>query len=372
MKSFLKQLDDLSEKTVIAENSDYDKISAIVHNRTNELKIPVRKTNRYIKSKAVRIFAASIALVIVLTFSAAALNDWNFSNVFGELFKSGDNIEFELPHTIKPEINNIVNPLKNIDLEVLGIAGDDKALYIVVEFKGNIDNIKDYEFSVYDFTPFGAEKSLFGFAPLGTEESKKNAQSDDAEFMNYSMNTLILSETKNNVIMAFGFEFISNFTLEKGYLHFTFYDRNAANDNESYEESMARCMFFDVLIDYEFWAKKIFEVNKITNMPAHIGDGSEWDYGFNQGPIFPIFLKSVEITPIAVRFTTNSNGNYFVTNSVLIKFKNGDTLFSGIDSLGISGGGEVGKDITHRVHFNTPYDLNDIYSVTVGDIEIVF
>ncbi|MCL2633988.1 MAG: hypothetical protein FWD34_05675 [Oscillospiraceae bacterium] len=328
------------------------------------------KKKRIWQFTPVRVLAASVAAVMVLTIGVGALNDWNFSNVFGGVFGSG-NSDFELPHTIKPEVTNKVNPLKKVDLEVLGIAGDDRALYMVVEFKG-ITDINDYELGLFDFTAFTAGQSRFGLAPLGTEESKQNAQREDAEFISYSVSKNILSESNNSIIIAYGYEFM-NLVLEKGYMHFMLVDERTmtGNDNnQNYEESLAKVMTFDVLLNYDFSAVRSFEINQITNLAHRDGEIT-----------FPVMLNSVEITPIAVRFTINceelwdeygfNHQAYDFDYSVWIKLKNDETMFSGSDSIGGGGYGLFGGDMNYAVHFDTPYDLNDVYSVTIGDVEIV-
>jgi hypothetical protein len=358
MKSFLRQLGDLSENITPA-NADNGKILSMVYSRTGEIKPPVKKRRSFSAMRAAAVF---LAMIIVLVLGVGAFNEWNYSDVFGELFKSAETrIPKEIAHTIKPEVRTAANPISGTvnsseDIEVLGVGGDSMALYLVIEIKAYRSDLS-YSLDMYDFTPVATGKSVVA------------AANGEDFFINYSSSMQILSETRDSVIMAIGFGF-ENITLnEKGWASFLFYDIRQYSKEEDRRDDM---IFFDVLLDYDFSAAKTFEVNKIANMPACIGDGSEWSYKFGESPTIPVLLKTVEITPVVVRYVIEEyEGNIFNNNSVRITFKNGDVMDSRNNTLHGAGGTDDQGYCIYYNHFDTPYDLSEVYSVTIGDIELV-
>jgi hypothetical protein len=306
---------------------------------------------------AFAVFAGGVVTV-------GAVNDWDYASLFSSIFWGSQHGELhQLAHTIRPEVREAFNAVageKNsgrYEIDVLGIAGDNRAFYMVFEMKDNTGRIKDLDFilQIYDFTPNSTGKSI-------VREANGGELIGDF-FINYSAQYKPLSQTRNSVIYAVGFE-LSDLIFEPGYVHFMFYERVMSGD--PYPD----IHFFDVLIDYDFSAMRTFEVNEITNMPP-------WSNAEQDNDV-PVMLKTVEITPIAVRLLLEY-GEY--NTDVKIKFKNGDALYSAhniIHAHGSAVGLEqdehgntiVWGDYIYNIHFDTPYDLNEVYSVTVGDIEI--
>jgi hypothetical protein len=74
-------------------------------------KTPVRQ--KKLKSRPLKAIAVALAAALVLTIGVGAVNDWDYSNIFGKLFGGNfNNSEFAVPHTIKPQVSNMKNSFK--------------------------------------------------------------------------------------------------------------------------------------------------------------------------------------------------------------------------------------------------------------------
>jgi len=341
---------------------DRKSIENAVHGKIGETK----QRRPFSPKKIVAI--AFAATFFALTVTAGAASGWDYPSLFGSIFGGSGHTEIrQLTHTIKPEVResaNMITGEKNsgrYEVDVLGIAGDNRALYMVFEVSVDGKAIDDYNFilQAYDFTSNATGKSLS--QELNTGEPERNF------FINFSAQHRIISKSKTSTVYAVGFEFI-DLVLENGYMHFMLYARVNQGD------PAPDMHFFDVLIDYDFSAVKTFEVNQISNIPPSPQNDVK--------DSVPVMLKTVEVTPIAVRIVTEG-ALYDHEDSVKIKFKNGDVLSSVSNSINASGftyaleqdeHGNTTKwgDGTLNIHFDTPYDLNDVYSVTVGDVELKF
>jgi hypothetical protein len=349
-----------------------DKFRESVENTLNSLEnkeVIIMESKKSKKFKPLKMAAAGVAAALALTIGVGAINGWNYSNVFGGLFRSGTEAFEFIPHTIVPQVRNGVNPLTGVEtspkgaVDVLGVAGDSKALYVVAEIRGDFINDSSLiGFQVLDFTPISTGESVV--------RTVNGGEFIGDFFIDYSGGTQVLSEGNNSKIVAFAFEFV-NLVLEKGWVSFAFYDMSPSSVPEDERDDI---IVFDVLLDYDFTAIRIFEVCAVSNMPLSWLDENNNEYGFGESPTVPVLLESVEVTPIAVRIVTEIT-EYSGINSVLITFKDGSTMFSGEDFLhGCNGGGTWSREdaVEQKIHFNAPFDLDDVHSVTVGDIEIVF
>jgi hypothetical protein len=355
----------------------YPKVPGNFHNSVtdalntidNEEKIKIMK--KPIRFTPIKVLAAAMATVLVMTLGVGAANGWSFANVFGGLFSNSEG--GVLAHTIKPEVRASIHPTLGelpmssnalgLDFEVLGIAGDNKSLYIVIEFIGEKAKAL-FNLDMWNFTPDSSG------LPLVVED-------EYGFYIDYSGGgPEILAETENSVKVAFSYEF-TNLTLEKGWASFSYYEIKMYDESDENRNNPNRIpddmIFFDVLIDYDFLSSVMFDVYEEVNMPVMIDDENGIYYAFEKYEFgewtqtTPVLLGQVEISPLAVRFTSESltGAHYDRLSSVRVKFNNGDVLYSGHDSIHGSGAE------FYTIHFNTPFDLDDVYSVTIGDFELL-
>ena len=239
----------------------------------------------------------------------------------------------------------MVNTFDNLDINVLGIAGDDRAFYMIVEFeKKNGYELKFSKNSLI-FTGFATENEIISpYHGCNTSYWK-------------------ISETDNKEIWVQAVEF-NRFIMSKGWASFGYGAHGYEVNDSPFELIGEEKITFDVLIDYDFTAKRVFEVDEISNIPLHNG-------GFA-----PMFIKEVEITPIGVRYDVMELETYIDSaNSVQIKFNNSDVIDAIVNNFvwggRIESDGNVEATTYVGVYFDEPYDLDEVYSVTIGDLEIV-
>jgi hypothetical protein len=377
MKSFSKQLNNLSEKTVTAENADCSKIFAMVHNQTDGLKMPtnVGKERRFMKNKTIKALAASLVAVMVLTIGVGAFNSWDYRGLFGMLFSSGEHGELhEIPHTIRPQVSNMINNSDNLEIDILGIAGDNQNIHIIAKLipkNGYIPNTDHYSLIVSGFT------SNVNFIPAGDCSVCTDVvyfrESQEQEGCYCTMIPVIpqtigfgsggftlLGDDDDGIIVSGKLEYYGASDgdgylggLESGYIHMGLQYWEVCFDTGFVGEPQV-VMTFDLLVDYDFSVMRTVEIN------------NNW-------------IKHINITPISVRFTIFGNiyaYNENVFKDIKITFKDGDTLNSCSEGIGttIFGGNadNDGNTLTICiVPLSVPFDVNEVYSITVNDVEIV-
>jgi hypothetical protein len=296
--------------------------------------------------RAMRMAAAAIAATVALTIGVGAATGWNYGNVFGLLFGSGNDVEAELHgmgNRLMPEVTNMANSSENLDLEILGIAGDDRNIHVIAKLtpkNGYVPNLDHYMLSMRGFTPLVGE--LEPGVSMGFGVGELQLLSEDESGMIISVQ---LSYTSSNI-----FDNNQVNGLEEGYLHMAFvywehcFDSGFIGDQETH-------MTFDLLVDYDFSISRKVEVNESVTL-----------YGSTA------LLKAIEITPISVRYSyivNDINLRRHTFEPVTITFKNGDTLSSCEHSM--ASGHGTDNFMTDNVPFTTPFDVNEVYSVTIGD-----
>jgi len=295
----------------------------------NILKIKERKPMK--KFTPIKAVVVATATILALTLGVGAATGWNYTNLFSSIF---GNTDIGIPHTINPDVTVLKNELKDVNLNVLGVAGDDKTLVLIVEFTGK-------------------NKPNFGYAGIGEYSMRLTGFTGKPKGAGwgYSMSHEVISQTDESEVVAFIYSFGGNtFGLENGTASFSWSKLGSHNYDDAY--------VFDVAIDYDFSAKRSFDVDKTVSL----GDTSR-------------FIKSVEVTPIAVRFKTDTDSfnDLFMKDIIKINLKNGDVIDSKNSFMGLSGGSNSEIDfIEHIMLFNTAYDLSDVYSVEIGDLVLVF
>jgi hypothetical protein len=323
---------------------------------SNTTLVSARKPQRFTKMK---VLAASLAAALALTISAGALNDWDYASLFGMLFSNSSDEELhELAHTIRPEVQNMVNPLDNIAVDVLGVTGDAQTLHMIIEVRLNNRyrlKVEDYHLGLQAFTREGENERFSDFVIMQT-------------------GLQVLSQNRNRMILSATYNFMTQdgnvFTPGHGVAHMAFYKgkmfRMAQGDRDD-------VILFDVPIELDFAATRTFEVGEYSNMPLWSGAGTHLGLAFGEGETSSVFLISAEITPLSVRFETRGQnlGDYDFGAAVRIVFKDGSVMYSRNDTSSGSGSRcPQDENASYTVNFRTPFSLDSVYSVTIGDIEL--
>jgi hypothetical protein len=308
--------------------------------------------------KAMKIAAVAAAAALVLTAGAigvGAATGWNYSGIFSSLFGGGD--LGNLGVSEMPSVTNMRNNSDNLELEVLGIAGDDQMLHMVVKFipkNGYVIDVNDefgvlhgYSLTMRNFTP--DEREFPGASSWGGGGSPQVIEQLEC----------------GSVIVSVGISFstFSDDGISGGWVKGV-----AAMELYTIEGRLDRLdsiMSFNVAVDYDFSTIRTVEVGKSVT------------FGDSEG-----FLRDIKITPISVRYTIELSG---ITGDYPGFFSGwgGDgeitsvTLSSGeviVSSDSASGGGgfydENGDGfMTISLNFAIPFDVDDVVAVTIGGIE---
>ncbi|MCL1824255.1 MAG: hypothetical protein FWG44_08635 [Oscillospiraceae bacterium] len=305
----------------------------------------------------------------------------------------------------KPEVTNIVNPFDDLEFEILGITGDQNVAFMAVEFKGTKEKWK-YNLDIVTFTPERTGETLPCISLL--------------DFGMAVTDTTVISETEDSIILEYriissGKE--SGLVFEKGQANFQYYKIRSEEGFEKYGNDK---LTFSVRFDGDFAEGIVFDVNQSTELPEHYDiwadawnnrpacadcdyaqenakeeilldeEGEEYIAIIFNGcgkedcprldwetvpseipddlPVMTTFVKTLEITPNTIRFITKSDGipDYVIK----VKFKNGDELDNEINFRTMGGTTHPGNFVENSVDFYNPVNLDDVYSVTIGGIEL--
>jgi hypothetical protein len=300
--------------------------------------------------KTLRTAAVAAAAAIALTVGVGAATGLN-GNVFTLLFGGGDNSEVELHklgHTFAPEVSNMVNHSDNLDIEILGVAGDTQNIHVIAKLvpkNGYEPNVNDYLLTMRGFTP------LTGRDNLGVSSGGAGAlQILDTDETGITV-SVQLNYTRMGLDGTYG-------GLEAGHIHMYLINFNWDEKGGSNLEDVAT---FDVLVDYDFSVSRSVDVNENVEIGG-----------------MPYMLRTIELTPISLRYTTDylveSPSMRFTGNfNASITFNCGKV--TEIDETAISGGGgfsglggDEGDDngvMVFNMSFDVPFDVNEVYSVTI-------
>jgi len=295
------------------------------------------------KFAPLKLAAAAVAATIALTVGVGAATDWNYRGAFSTIFGGGDIGDLGISQM--PNVSNMKSSTDKIDLEVLGIAGDDQLIHMLVKLTPK----NGYEIDVFDYSltmaTFKPVKGTLGAAGWGGGGLNLVEQLDDGSviasttinFSRYGEDGVFGGWTKGNASM----ELVKLDFSEKG---------NYNNYN--------KVMTFDVLIDYDFNALKTIEV------------GENVDFGYGD-----VFLRSIDITPINVRYTVEMKMGSIPDRRTEFSVVTSVTLASGevLESDGIGGGGgfydESGAGfMSYGMSFEVPFDINEVVAVTINGI----
>jgi hypothetical protein len=303
----------------------------VAESETNELEFKeVTMIKRVMGFKPLKIAAAGVAAALVLTIGVGAFNGWDYGGLFAMLF-GGYDIELDgLGHMIEPEVSNKTYYTDELEVEILGIIGDDRAFYTLIEVTHKSGCIA-HMWNRQDVNSWNYYFNLHKFTPERTGV---------VEDVNGMSSLTILSREQDRVIMAAMFDFDETL-LEKGYAHITL-------NTSPWDAEMEKLVSFDILVDYEFTAARVLPVTEINGASAEI-----------------------EITPIAVRISLENNNpsyNGFALDllcGMKLTFNDGRTISFNDNSFGGSGGESCGI-----VFFRNPVDLDELAYVTVGGVRI--
>jgi hypothetical protein len=322
--------------------------------------LPCRK-RRFIALKAAAVAAAA---ALILTVGVGAFTG-SYTGVFGMLFggENGGEVEmFDLGHTVRPEVTNMVSETDNLELEVLGIAGDNRMLYLVFELtakNGYTLNTPEYFLSVSGFEPFEAAQNMSEHRGWGVSSNGFN----------------ILERGENSVIIAQVFHY-GEVCLENGSGGLSQGHVSMELNARGTTEPIINLISFDILLDYDFGAVRTLEL------------GERYEFAKGDTTVSHLVTK-LEITPISVRFTIEyesmpdrDNSLFLFEMPWIITFVNGETMSfdhdrfecptSRLYGVGVFDG-EGGSGFQEFVAaFERPFDVSQVYSVTLGENVFVF
>jgi hypothetical protein len=302
---------------------------------------------RVTKLKPLKLAAAGLAAALALTVGVGAANGWNYGNIFGMLFgDTGGAVEmFNLGHVTHPEVTNMENFSDKLDLEVLGIAGDDQNLFVIIKLtpkKGYTPSIEDYFLTMTGYTPEEPN-------PLSGRSWSNGVMS----LLHQDEDGIIASVAINYASFEVSAEGSEIGGLGKGIAHMSF---GSMSEKVAFEPLIT----FDVSVDYNFTAVRRVELNQ---------NGSETP------------LQSIELTPISLRYTTRYNsdsgsrraGHRFGTTAS-ITLNNGDVIEFD-ESMSAGGFASTDSDgnsvMVNHYSFAVPFDVSEVYSVTIDGNEFV-
>ncbi|MCL2755298.1 MAG: hypothetical protein FWD35_06260 [Oscillospiraceae bacterium] len=303
--------------------------------------------------RPLKVLAVAAAAVIALTVAVGAATDWKYGNVFSGLFGGGDIGNLGISEN--PAVSKMRSTTDNIDLEVLGIAGDDQLIHMVVKLtpkNGYVIDVFNYSLHMENFNPARGRHGVAGWGSGGLDFIE---QLEDGS-------VIASSAISFNRIVADG----STGGWSKGTASMVLikldFSEKATSDT---------VMTFDVLVDYNFSAIRSLDVGEVLDLGTTYGSEAE------------VFLRKIDITPISVRYTIEVNENNHDPHKsrdddglpvVSVTLASGEVIEAGDE---LSGGGGIIDDegngfMAYSRGFAVPFDVDDVVAVTINGRTFAF
>lgn len=130
------------------ENKEYKEIIMsdqlrirIIRSCENLQNLDEKQGRRSVKKTAIRIVIAATVAVLMLTFSVGAVSNWDYAEVFSQLFgKSVNNAKYIYSY---PEVEVLTNTFEGLDISIKGVAATNRALYVLLDFTATDGTIFD-------------------------------------------------------------------------------------------------------------------------------------------------------------------------------------------------------------------------------------
>lgn len=318
-----------------------------------------------------------IAIISIPTITVLAANGVDVITIFRRKF--GDKADLIQANIAVPEVNVLSNTFEDVDIDITGIAGDKKLIYVTMDITkkdGSVFNQREYEF---DHITFNLQKlndklrenKLLDFDYLQSTSSKfMSIPDEDVEDNKMSFAYVVNIETKieeqSYIIPG-----------ETYYLKLSNYDADNELGIGIWEgEFVANYVEADSIT---------FEVNQTACFPRW---GTDDDYN----PSTEILISTIELSPFALRYICEYD-KYLESNLDdrdhdfwhKIYFEMKDGSFIGVDSFEtrisnlrsethkggfISGGGQNDGPYKWRWIYDEPLDVSKVKTINIGDLSI--
>ncbi len=350
-----------------------DKANEKLHKIPSE--ISCSKTS---KSPTIMKWAYALLIIVIIsvpTITVLATNGVDISAVFRHIF--GEKVDLIQDNMSNPEVNILSNTYENIDIDITGIAGDNKLLYITMDITK-----KDGS----NFNQTNQEFSDIYFNLMELDDKLMNSYNEKLDFNFDQSSSCCFMPIPNDDINGnkLSFAFVINIETEiEGHKYFipgeTYYLK--LSNYDSNDEFGKGAWEGEFVANYKEAESMNLVVNQTAQLPRW---GTDDDYIMST----EMLITSIELSPFALRFTcendfTNRDHDYWYK----IYFEMEDGSIIGVDSyekkmnyllsdsnkLGhISGAGLLQGPYKRWWVFSEPLDVSKVRTINIGDLSIDF
>lgn len=337
-----------------------------------------RKANRHMVIKYVYAMLM-IAIISIPTVSVLAANGVDVVSIFRRIF--GERTQLVQDNISVPEVKVLSDTFENIDIEITGIAGDKKLIYITMDISkkdGSAFKQGEYEFSdttihlkslndrlnenkILDFDFLQSTSSLF--IPIPDEDAEDNKKS-----FAYIVNIETEIDEQSYIIPG-----------EEYYLRLSNYDADSEFGKGIWEGEFEA--------NYTEADSYTLELNKVASLPRW---GTEEDYN----PSTEMLISIIELSPFALRYVCDYDGilgdaegekDHDYWHKLYFEMEDGsifgrdsfevminDLLSDNHKGASIFGGGQNDGPFKWRWIFDEPLDVTKVKTIHIGDQAIDF
>ena len=343
--------------------------------------IPTNYSEKRNKRKAIVRLAYAMLIIAIVSFptiTVLAANGVDVLSIFKRKF--GDKTELIETNIAIPDVNVLSNTFEDIEIDITGIAGDNKLIYITMDITkkdGSIFKPKEYKFAdtAFDIKILNeklAESETVDFDFLQSTSTNFMAIPDD-----------VIEDNKMSFAYVIDIETSIN---EQDYLipGETYYLKL---NNFVAEDMLAKGIWEGEFVANYVEADSIIieEVNQIAHLPR-------WSTDFDYNPSTEMLISSIELSPFALRYTCEydkslepdmEDRDFDYWHKLYFEMEDGSLV--GIDSFEtrinnllsdtrqggfISGGGQNDGPYKWRWIFNEPLDISKVKTINIGDLSI--
>jgi hypothetical protein len=292
------------------------------------------KSNTKVYKKAGKhIVVVAMAVVLLLTFSVGAVNNWDYAAVFTQLFgNSAENAAYTYSH---PEVEVLSNTFEGLDIVVSGIAATDNKLYVLFDITAT-------DGTIFDTTDIG-DGGIYTTS-LGNEVNLHNPRRCSTYFFGYDPEI----ETRKELNGMIDFVAISGGA--------SFIDIPDGNELDNHmgialSESFNLCDYpgsvvvisinsikhNDEIVKEGTWRvqftvpeQQTQEINLDVNKEASMLRNQVFDYTDSNEYVYDeVIVNDVKLNTLMLEFNwTSDDGNYLTTHTfhAWIEMKDGSTV----------------------------------------------
>lgn len=331
-----------------------------------------RKKHGFIK------FAYAFALILFLTvptITVMAATGVNLRDIFGRLF--GENADIVQENASFPEVNVLSNTFENIDINITGIAGDEKLIYIAMDIykkDGSSFSQDEYEFDIVDFRL----KLL--------NDNVKESGRVDFDFVESRSSKFIAIPDEDYEDNKRSFAYVANIETEidgkSYYVPGETYSLKFVNYNDKNDFGRGEWEA-EFSVNFDPAKSTSFEVNQTALMPRW---GTDYDYN----PTTEMLITSIELSPFALRYVCEYDNSFGSVEDIWRKLyiEMDDGSFIGDESFNamldriatgtmevkswgpIFGGNYNNGPYKYSWIFNKPIDVSRVKAIHFGNLTI--